>query len=335
MTAAAVVAVPSLAPPPEPAPPVASHAIELTVSTRPLWPTRLPDTNLNRVDVSERAVVSSLAAPIPAPPAPGPAPAATNINQAIKNIYNAAEPWVRYGFELAGYAVGWVPYVGWLSGQVMIFYNFGERIVRSITFNLDDWIFGPLPFGEGLANVARDSWDALVQLGVDQWNFWLPPLPPLPLVSEASPAPSEDADLTTVLQQRGQTAHAETPVVDASVSAEKSTDAEPVVTQAEPDEQVEEVDGGVVTDIAPVSTEPAATDDLDEAEPEKRPSGGKSPQRRVDRSADADAEPDEDTASSPTKKPKADSSSTESASTPATSVRKDAGERPRSRSVED
>jgi hypothetical protein len=53
-------------------------------------------------------------------------------SSAIKNIYNAAEPWVRYGFEVATYAVGWVPYVGWLSPQIMIFYNFGERIVRSI-----------------------------------------------------------------------------------------------------------------------------------------------------------------------------------------------------------
>jgi hypothetical protein len=63
-------------------------------------------------------------------------PGTTSANQAIKNIYNTVEPWVRYGFELATYAVGWVPSVGWLSGQIMIFYNFGERIPRSITFNV-------------------------------------------------------------------------------------------------------------------------------------------------------------------------------------------------------
>ena len=99
---------------------------------------------------------------------------------AIKNTYVAIEPWVHYGFELAQYAVGWIPYVGWLAPQIDIFYHFGERIVRSLVFNSADWLWGPLPFGEGLGNIAQDSWNALVQLGRDQWNFWLPSLPPLP-----------------------------------------------------------------------------------------------------------------------------------------------------------
>jgi hypothetical protein len=127
-----------------------------------------------------KGIVPSLGAPVPTPPNPGPVPTPANANAAVKNIYNAVEPWVQYGFELATYAVGWVPYVGWLAPQIMIFYNFGERIVRSITFNVDDWLLGPLPFVQGLGNVVQDSVDALVQLGIDQWNFWLPPLPPLP-----------------------------------------------------------------------------------------------------------------------------------------------------------
>jgi hypothetical protein len=57
---------------------------------------------------------------------------------------------VRYGFELATYGVGWIPFVGWLAPQIMIFYNFGERIVRSLVFNSADWLWGPLPFFEGL-----------------------------------------------------------------------------------------------------------------------------------------------------------------------------------------
>ena len=63
----------------------------------------------------------------------------------------------------------------------MIFYYFGERIVESLVVNSANWLWGPLPFLEGLGNIAEDSWDALVQLGRDQWNFWLPslPLPPL------------------------------------------------------------------------------------------------------------------------------------------------------------
>ena len=93
---------------------------------------------------------------------------------------------MRYGFEVATYAVGWVPYVGWLSPQIMIFYNFGERIVESLVVNSANWLWGPLPFGQGLGNIARDSWDALVQLGIDEWNFWLPPLPPLPFGVQAT-----------------------------------------------------------------------------------------------------------------------------------------------------
>ncbi len=98
----------------------------------------------------------------------------------IIRSYHAIEYWVRYGFELATYAVGWIPWVGWLAPQIMIFYNLGENIVETLVENSANWLWGPLPFGEGLANIAEDSWNALLQFGREQWNFWLPPLPPLP-----------------------------------------------------------------------------------------------------------------------------------------------------------
>jgi hypothetical protein len=79
----------------------------------------------------------------------------------------------RYGFDLAAYAVGWVPYVGWLAPQITIFYNFGERIARSITYNTAYWLDGNISFGQGLANVGVDTVNAVIQLGIDQWNFWL------------------------------------------------------------------------------------------------------------------------------------------------------------------
>ena len=43
-------------------------------------------------------------------------------------------------------AVGWIPWVGWLSPQIMIFYFFGERIFHSDVFNFADWLWGSLPF---------------------------------------------------------------------------------------------------------------------------------------------------------------------------------------------
>ena len=135
------------------------------------------------LDLGRFVIPPSAGQPPPTPPAiPGPSPAPTNFEfeDAIINTYHAIEPWVRWGFELATYAVGWIPWVGWLSPQIMIFYNFGERIVESLVVNSANWLWGPLPFLEGLGNVAVDSWNALVQLGIDQWNFWLPSLPPLP-----------------------------------------------------------------------------------------------------------------------------------------------------------
>ncbi|KAA0107608.1 hypothetical protein [Mycolicibacterium sp. P1-5] len=164
-----------------PAPPrVTAHAVTLTAAALPTTP-YAPYDGPSLFDlIGHGVIIPSLGQAPPTPPPNTPIPTTTNANQSVKNIYNAVEPWVRYGFELATYAVGWVPYVGWLSGQIMIFYNFGERITRSITFNVADWLLGPLPFIEGLRNVARDSWNALVQLGIDEWNYFLPPLPPLP-----------------------------------------------------------------------------------------------------------------------------------------------------------
>lgn len=179
-------------PPPTPSP-VTTHAVALTAAALPTTPYD-PYAGPSLFDlITHGVIIPSLGQPPPTPPPATPIPGTTSANTAIKNIYNAVEPWVRYGFELATYAVGWVPYVGWLSGQIMIFYNFGERITRSITFNVADWLFGPLPFIQGLTNVARDSWNALVQLGIDEWNFFLPPLPPLPPLPLAARQPAKVA----------------------------------------------------------------------------------------------------------------------------------------------
>ncbi len=111
----------------------------------------------------------------------------TSINSAIKNIYNAVEPWVAWGFELAQYVVGWIPVAGYFAPQITILYNFGESIVQSVVFNLDDWIFGPLPFFDGLRNVISDTWDASWNLLWNEITWLLPPLPPLPPIP---PCPS-------------------------------------------------------------------------------------------------------------------------------------------------
>lgn len=177
-----------------------------------------PKPELNGSSVTPRIGASAL----PTPPSPPPVVSAQEFEDAIINTYHAIEPWVRYGFELATYAVGWVPWVGWLAPQIMIFYNFGERIVESLVVNSANWLWGPLPFGEGLANVARDSWNALVQLGRDEWNFWLPPLPPLPFTAEQTVDPAQGAIVGTVDEAAPTSTGRPHPVRDALLNLARS-----------------------------------------------------------------------------------------------------------------
>jgi hypothetical protein len=182
ITAAAIAFVPCVEETAPAAPPpvvqIASPSIELAAQVQPAGTAaKLPGL---LVDWLKRITVPpSAGQPFPTPQFP-PAVGGTSIDSTIKNVYNAVEPWVRYGFELAAYAVGWVPYVGWLSPQIIIFYNFGERIARSITFNVADWLGGNVSFGQGLVNVGVDTVNSFIQLGIDELNFFLPPLPPLP-----------------------------------------------------------------------------------------------------------------------------------------------------------
>lgn len=154
--------------------------------------------SLVELDLGRFVIPPSVSQPAPtAPPIPEPSPTAIEFEDLIIDTYHAIEPWVRYGFELVTWGVGWVPWVGWLAPQIMIFYDFGERIVESLVVNSANWLWGPLPFGEGLVNVGQDSWDALVQFGIDQWNFWLWPLPPLPFEAQQSQADEETAVTAT------------------------------------------------------------------------------------------------------------------------------------------
>ena len=181
-------------------PPAVQRATTLVTLSAQFTPLAIPvDAPALLTDWIQRVIVPpSFGAPVPTPQFP-PIVAPTSIGTSIKGIYNAVEPWVQYGFDLAAYAVGWVPYVGWLAPQITIFYHFGERIARSITFNIADWLDGRISFGQGLINVGVDTFNSFVQLGIDQWNFWLPsiPLPPLPFSFSTPPEPSTIEPLMT------------------------------------------------------------------------------------------------------------------------------------------
>jgi hypothetical protein len=220
ITAVAVAVAPSVVPSPShPTPPpaatvhVTTAPVQLAAAAQPAASAVvLP--NLLLAWVQGIVVPPSASAPFPKPVFP-PVIAGNTIDSTIKNVYNAVEPWVRYGFELGAYAVGWVPYVGWLAPQVMIFYDFGERIVRSITFNVADWLGGKISFLDGLINVGIDIINSFIQLAEDQLNFWLPSLPPLPpigpfaaaettlTVTSTEPDPSTLMSTTTFARTAG------------------------------------------------------------------------------------------------------------------------------------
>lgn len=148
----------------------ATTALSLAALSSPLIPTSSAPIDLGALEPQVREFLES-----------------SSINSAIKNIYNAVEPWVYWGFEVAQYVVGWIPVAGYFAPQITILYNFGEQIVQSVVFNLDDWIFGPLPFFDGLRNVISDTWDAGWNLLYNELAWLLPPLPPLPPIP---PCPS-------------------------------------------------------------------------------------------------------------------------------------------------
>ena len=182
ITAATIAFVPSVEQPaPAAAHPqvvhIAAPPITLTAGVQPLAAASLTD--ILALIVQHYVVPPSAGAPFPTPQFP-PVVAPTSIGSSIIGIYNAVEPWARWVADVAAYAVGWIPYVGWLAPQIPIFYNFGERIARSITYNIAHWLDGNISFGQGLTNVGVDTVNAFIQLGIDQWNFWLWPLPPLP-----------------------------------------------------------------------------------------------------------------------------------------------------------
>lgn len=196
VTAAALVVAPAITPPPAAEQQPVSVSVRHTAATVPMV--------LN----SPLGPASAIVPPTP-PPAiaslavPGTTSVASDINTAIQNIYNWGEKWVRWGFDVATWAVGWVPWIGWFAGQIPILYDFGEAIVRSIVFNLNDWIFGPLSFGTGLSNVVGDTGQAIRQLARDEiaWlTGWLPPLPPIPPIGGSTAARATTAGPLAAVQ---------------------------------------------------------------------------------------------------------------------------------------
>lgn len=104
-------------------------------------------------------------------------PIAPQLADDIDRLYLAVEPWVQYGFEVATYALAWVPYVGSFAWLIMDAYYFGEEIVASAVFNFTDFLRGDGGIVENLVDFGVDVGLAFVWLGIDALGTFVP-LPP-------------------------------------------------------------------------------------------------------------------------------------------------------------
>ncbi|MCV7192071.1 hypothetical protein [Mycolicibacterium brumae] len=191
LTATAVVAAPAITPVAQPAAEPAAVAIPVqnTAAVRPWIPLPSPLGVKSAIKAPEASAARSL------PPAPsGPAgPTATSPYAAgtspstglIMDIYTAVEPWVAWGFDVAAWAVAWLPWIGWVAAdQIEILYNAGEVLVRSWFQAAQDlvnlnWANIPPTLINGVTGGLR----TLVR-GEINWLFgWLPPLPPIGLTA--------------------------------------------------------------------------------------------------------------------------------------------------------
>jgi hypothetical protein len=193
LTASAVAIAPTVQPLPE-----AKPAIQLAASVQQL----APQPGLLPILLTDPLRLLGPARPIGTitpPPAPIQFAIAPNLADTIDHIYVAVEPWVRWGFQVATDIVAWVPYVGWFAGQIMVFYNFGQSLVASGVFNFTDWLRGNGGVVDNLVDFGVDTFWSFVYLGIDEWNYFLPPLPPLPFpIPDRPPAQGAGPNLASL-----------------------------------------------------------------------------------------------------------------------------------------
>jgi len=119
------------------------------------------------------------------------------------DIYQAIQPWVQYGVDLAIWATLWIPPV---SSQIDILYYAGSLpLVSTTVYALADVVSNPLNFFGILGAYGA-------ALGVIGYNFvaaelsWLgipvPPLPPLPPIVSADSSAAALASVRTARTPR-------------------------------------------------------------------------------------------------------------------------------------
>lgn len=251
MLAVSAAAIAPVQPTPASAPiPAPASAVQLAAAVQPLQPGKEPP-HIPALLQSSGLLPSVVPTALPGAPSVLAVPIAPNLANSIDNLYLAVEPWVQYGFEVATYALGWVPYVGFLSGLIMDGYFFGESIVASAVFNFTDFLRGDGGIIENLVDFGVDVGLAFVWLGIDVVGTFIPlppccypPRPPLQgpflaldtLTTLMKPAQDKTVELSSIDEQGVETGLDETAGeqvegVDTEVTQDESTPAKKTVRE--------------------------------------------------------------------------------------------------------
>ena len=123
----------------------------------------------------------------------------TPIEVAIKNTYNAVEPWAAYGAELGQWALGFVPGLWWVAPGISLAYYTAEPLVQAGVYTFADVVgLDFAQIGPDISTGINRSVNNAVTYGLS-WLGSLVPLPPLPPRPPFPPRPGAAVAAAPVL----------------------------------------------------------------------------------------------------------------------------------------
>lgn len=149
----------------------------------------------------------------------------TSAGSVIINTFDALEPWVAYGFELADYALSFVPGLWWIAPAIDLAYFSIEPLVQAVVYSFAYLIDGQFAdIGPTLALGVQEAVENFIFFGI-AWIGSLIPLPPLPPFPPIPPFPT--ASVSAPAQAVSRTA----AVAGAAATAEAEAEAEIVAPE--------------------------------------------------------------------------------------------------------
>lgn len=177
------IAVAPVRPVPEQPVPQISAPVQLTAAVAPLTPTDV---------ASALTEINAIADELDMPLAVGDVAVQNAASDFVDWVYEGILEWTDYfALELAPWALGWIPFGGYISDQIYALYPPFIDFTDSIVYDLVDPVLNdPLNlavWADGLSAVAYTAVASLLNAGINEINLvidyflgWLPPLPPIP-----------------------------------------------------------------------------------------------------------------------------------------------------------